>query len=116
MRTPGDQAAPVDAGRDRAVAWVRALVSTREEVCRALSEGDLELAEVLDDRATPELAEVHVLAILESLPGASKVATRRALDACGIAHRTPLGDLDEHGIRRIQAAFPTSRSTGGVGQ
>jgi guanylate kinase len=86
--------------RDDALGWARAARATRHQVREELASGASTLAEVLDRAGTDELtAAVRLGWALESLPGARKVDTRRALDALAIDGDATLGALDD-GTRR----------------
>lgn len=77
----------------------------RDSVCEQLSGGVASLDEVMDSRSDPRVGEVYLLVVLESLPEASKVATRRMLADLGISGRTRLADLRDEEVTSILAAF-----------
>lgn len=103
--------------REDALDWARAARATRHEVREQLASGATTLAEVLDRARSDELVgAVRLGWALESLPGARKVDTRRALDALAIDGDAPLGALDD-GTRRTvldrfaAAARPAASAT-----
>lgn len=101
-----DRPDDVDASPE-ALAWVTEVLDARTTVCEQLSTGSLSLADVLDGRRwSPALGATHLLVLLESLPGASKVATRRKLARLGISERVALEDLGEDELRMLCEEFP----------
>ncbi len=81
--------------REGALAWAAEARAVRGDVVDGLSNGQTTLDEVLVRAGTePLVARIKVLTVLEALPGALKVGTRRRLDELGIGHATPLGNLD----------------------
>jgi guanylate kinase len=92
--------------RDDALGWARAARATRHQVREELSTGASTLSEVLDRADSDELtAAVRLGWALESLPGARKVDTRRALDALAIDGDAPLGALDDGTRRTVLERF-----------
>lgn len=83
-----------DAGdRDAALRWAAGARSAREDLLDALGTGAETLAGALSRaRQDPLIGRIYLLAVLEALPGARKVATRRELDRLGIDHRMPLAE------------------------
>jgi hypothetical protein len=81
--------------REAALRWAAAARSTRHQVRSELAAGGTTLAAVLG-RATsdPLVGQVKLLWVLESLPGARKIDTRRRLTALGIDAGAPLAQLD----------------------
>lgn len=100
--------------RARALAWAGYLRSVRASVCEHLDAGSLSLAEVLDARSTPAVGEIALSSVLESLPGARRIDTRRALETLGVSGRTPLAGLTEEQLHAVSDHFgaPTDGSTG----
>ena len=81
--------------RDEALAWVDCARSMRHVVMDRLREGERSLEEILDAAtADPLVGMIRVLPVAEALPGWAKVTARRALDAAGIDHDTPLAACD----------------------
>ncbi|MEZ5238084.1 MAG: hypothetical protein R2716_03755 [Microthrixaceae bacterium] len=110
-----DGSVPVaDPGAAAALSWVRAVLEARESACRALAEGESDLREVLDRRHRSDLGEVHLLMVLEALPGSSKVAARRALEDAGIPQRTRLRDLDAEQVGVLVETFPLEAGARGT--
>ncbi len=91
-----------DAGtRDAALRWAASARSTRHEVRRALGAGDTTLVEVLAQATTdPLLGQVKLQWVLESLPGARKIDTRRRLTELGLDGVGSLSQLgpDQHDV------------------
>ena len=82
--------------REAALEWARAARSARRQVRDDLSSGALELPDVLAAADSDRfLGTVRLLWVLESLPGARKTDTRRALAHHAIDGQAPLGDLTE---------------------
>lgn len=77
----------------------------RNSVCDQLGDGTATLAEVIDARSDPRVGGVQLLAVLESLPGASKVATRRLLAELGVDARCRLGELTGAEITAVLGGF-----------
>ena len=87
-----------DAGdrRQEALGWARSARDTRHGVRRALSSGSTDLDGVLRSaELDPFLGAVRVLWVLESLPGARKTDTRRALARLAIDGGLPLAALTD---------------------
>ena len=94
-----------------ALEWAAAARDRRAEVLDALSDGRTSLSEALElGTVDPLVGLVKVLVVLEALPGARKVDTRRTLTALGLDGRTPLDALD--GPRRdlLVRTFPLGRA------
>jgi len=93
--------------RAAALEWAGAARSTRHDLRDSMSNGHRSLRDVLDaSRSDPLIAEVKLLWMLESLPGARKVDTRRTLTSMGLDEGARLGSLDDVTIDRILSAFP----------
>ena len=82
-----------DDPREDALAWAAHLRDTRSRTCAELETRSTGLAEVLGRRDDPASGAIHLLSVLESLPGARKVITRRTLAEMGVPERIPLADL-----------------------
>ena len=93
--------------RSEALAWAADVRRARHETRVRLHRGETSLDEVLRSTdADPILGLAKLLWVLESLPGASKVATRRELAALGIDGGVAISSLGE-GTRAIVAnRFP----------
>lgn len=95
-----------DAARVQALEWADAARVTRQQVREMLSSGTTTLGEVFARaHEDPLVGQVKLLWALESVPGARKVDTRRALGALGIAEGTRLETLDQITTDRLGAAF-----------
>jgi hypothetical protein len=89
-----------------ALAWAAHLRAVRDAVTTALATGEASLEEVLARRHDPAVAPIHLLTVLEALPGARKVDTRRRLTALGLPGRHAVGDLAEADLAVLAGAFP----------
>jgi hypothetical protein len=101
---------PDDAGGSRspiepAVAWAEHLRRTRAEVLGDLGEHRCELADVLESRIRPDVGAVHLRAVLEALPDARRIDTRRRLAELGLPERTPLSELEDASVVTVLEAF-----------
>jgi hypothetical protein len=70
-----------------------------------LGEQRCELADVLESRTRPDVGTVHLRAVLEALPGARRVDTRRRLAELGLPERTPLCELEDASVETVLEAF-----------
>ena len=90
--------------RGAALDWAEAARSTRRQLHDELADGRVGVGAVLERAEHDELtAAVKLLFVLEALPGARKVDTRRRLAELGIDGGRRLGALDA-GERAIVAA------------
>lgn len=81
--------------RATAVSWARMARDVRHGCRAALRNATTTLSEVLEHAGTDEyVGRLTVLWVLESLPGAGKVETRRRLAGLGIDGSTTLRDLE----------------------
>jgi hypothetical protein len=81
--------------RDQALEWAAAARAERAQLIDELTTGRLTLSGAFDRVHQDEhVASMRVLPVLEAVPGASKVATRRALAEIGVDERAPLIELD----------------------
>jgi hypothetical protein len=102
----GTDSGPVDTGpRGRALAWAAHLRGVRSSLREDLGAGTTDLGAVLGRRGDPAVGAVHLLWVLESLPGARQVPTRRALAAMGIGERTPLAGLSDAEVAAVLERF-----------
>lgn len=93
--------------RGQALAWADAARSTRHRVRRELGEGTVALADVVAARHTDELVgQLRLLWVLESLPGARKTDTRRALDRLGLDGDRSLAAQSPAELDTVLASFP----------
>lgn len=80
--------------REHALAWAAEARGVREQTRVELSSGAVRLVDVLDSGSEdPLLGAVRLLWVLESLPGARKSDTRRALVALGLDGDRAIGQL-----------------------
>lgn len=94
---------------DRTIALARAeeFRTQRDCLLAGLADGSVGLAEVLSARHDVDnWGEVKLLAVLEALPGARKVATRRAMTALGLRERTRVRELDDEQAAIVLLSFP----------
>lgn len=104
---PGTADPEID--RARALEWADAARVVRHRVRDDLAEGRTTLAEVLQQaHEDPLVGQVKLLWALESVPGARKVDTRRALAALGIDEGTRLATLDEAATQELLRVFVTT--------
>lgn len=90
---------------ERAAAWRE----RRDRMCAQLDDGRLTLQDVLAARHDdPPVGEVKLLTVLEALPGARKVATRRMLADLGLGERLRLREIDDELAARVLETFPLS--------
>jgi hypothetical protein len=93
--------------RAAALAWAAEVREVRREVLAGLESGRLTLPELLERLpGEPLVGMIHVLSVVEALPGWGKVVCRRTLDELGIAHDSPVADVDPALLRRAFAQAP----------
>ena len=92
--------------RAAALAWAERSRTRRSELRDDLRSGRRTLADVLDARADDHDGRVRLLYVLESLPAAGKVGTRRRLAQLGLSETAPIRDLDDATCRVLVAEFP----------
>lgn len=87
-------------------AWAAELRGQWQAVTDMVGCNELGLAEVLQ-RAVVDatVGELKVLKVLESLPGARKVTTRRQLDDLDIGFHVRMGELSEHQREELVRIF-----------
>lgn len=99
-----------------ALGWAASARSARDGLLEDLRAGRTDLraalALALDD---PFVGYVRLLPVLEALPGARKVDTRRRLAELGIDGRTSLDALGPSVAATLLAAFPLSAAPSAVG-
>lgn len=100
-----------------AAEWAERARKARLDLREALRSGDLSLDQVIETSRTEDLiGRVKLLWVLESLPGAGKVATRRRLDALGMDGSWPLSRFTEEQHKVLVDAFtPQAAFDGGDG-
>jgi hypothetical protein len=80
---------------DEALAWAAAARLERAELLDQLASGRLTLSGAFDRvHHDDHVASMRVLPVLEAVPGASKIATRRALAEMGVDERSPMVEVD----------------------
>ncbi|MCZ7628368.1 MAG: hypothetical protein M5U19_04595 [Microthrixaceae bacterium] len=92
-------------GARDALRWAATLREVRSSLCEQLERGTASLEEVMDARSDPRVGDVHLHLLLESLPGVSKVATRRRLASMDVAARTKIAELHDHEVAAVLAVF-----------
>lgn len=102
-------------GREEALAWAAECRRRRAGLEDALGAGELGLADALGPGVAgdDQLGLVKVLVVLEALPAARKVDTRRRLAELGIDGATPLRDLTDAQRHVLLATFPLPRTAAG---
>ena len=94
--------------RRDALEWAAAARARREQVRDELRSGAVDLATVMAARSQdPALGAVRLLWVLESVPGARKISTRRALVAMGVDAAMPLRSIDDTLAETLVARFAT---------
>lgn len=97
-------------GIESVTAWVNRVRSMRAELYQRVQAG-LGIEEVLAAvDGDPVLAATKLLPVLESRPGATKIATRRQLGELGIDLSTVLGALTADQRAAVASAFGRSTS------
>ena len=89
--------------RAAALAWAAGARAHRAELSRDLAAGVASLADVLAPGSGS--GGVTLLFVLESLPGARKVDTRRALASLGLPERVPISSLSDDQVALISTEF-----------
>lgn len=87
------------------VRWARHLRLVRATVLESLSDGSTTLAEVLEQRLDPAIGEIYLLSVLESLPGARKVDTRRRLRQLGLGGSAAISGLAGDDLQLVAEEF-----------
>jgi hypothetical protein len=93
-----------DAHRE-AMSWAAEFRATRASVTDDLSAGRRSLDDVLGDRDDDLVGRIKLLVVLEALPGATKVGTRRRLAELGLEQATPIAQLDAAQVEIVRGAF-----------
>ena len=99
--------------REAALAWAQEFRVRREALRLDLQEGRLTLDDVVTARHDGIDGAMKVLYVLESLPGARKVGTRRRLGELGVAETAPLASLDDDTCAVLLREFPVTDATAG---
>lgn len=95
----------------RAAQWAARARQVRYECRSSLRSGETTLADVVARSGSEELiGRIKLLWILESLPGAGKVTTRRSLASLGIDETMSLNQLDESTLQRVLDGFTSPPS------
>jgi hypothetical protein len=111
-RVASSAAATGTGERRQAFDAVRAERDGREALRADLSASRRTLGAVLTVRADGPDARTKVLFVLESLPGSSKVLTRRRLGELGVDGNAPLSSLDDATCRLLLENFPLAGGSG----
>jgi len=92
--------------RREALDWAAGFRARRSQLRADLRDGTTTLEQILCHiDGADDLGAVRLLFVLESLPDASKVHTRRRLAALGVGGSTPLRDLDASQRRDVLGEF-----------
>ncbi len=70
-----------------------------------MSQGTAGLAGVLAGRHDPAVGAIHLLSVLEAVPGALKVLTRRRLGELGWDPDSPIGELSDAQVEAVISEF-----------
>lgn len=100
--------------RDDALAWAAAFRERRSQLRSSLNDGSLTLDQLLSDAAHSDDGAVKLLYVLESLPSAGKVATRRHLAVLGVDEGVTLDALTTSERAAILRDFPMVASGAGA--
>jgi hypothetical protein len=119
-RPDGDHDGDPVTGTDRAAAfdWARDQRAARHSLAAALGAGAESLRDVVARACDEPWGSATLLFVLESLPAARKIDTRRALRGLGLDGDVSLCDLDEAQREVVLREFPLPAvddpPTGGV--
>lgn len=109
--TPATEAAAP--GRAQALAWAEAARSRRHGLRAELASGAASLDGVLElGRTDPLVGAVKLQYVLESLPGARKTDTRRALAHHGLGAALPLAELTDPERSLVSSVFGGAEADG----
>jgi len=92
--------------RQDALDWAAHVRAVRGAVSEAVAGGGATLSEVMGERGDPAVGAIHLLTVLEALPGARKVDTRRRLAELGLPERVAIAGLDDDAVTLVRAEFP----------
>lgn len=95
-----------DADRTAAFDWARGQREARASVAASLASGASSLPDVLERACDAPWGSATLLFVLESLPAARKVDTRRALRRLGLEGDVALRDLDAADRDVVRREFP----------
>ena len=105
---------PAASRRGEALDWAAAARARRDRVRDELRDGTTSLGDVLAGRLDdPELGVVRLLWVLESVPGARKVDTRRRLVELGVDASSPLSMLDDALVTTLLGEFSETSAAPG---
>jgi hypothetical protein len=101
------RAAPSEPDRDAALRWAARVRDARDGLRGDVRDGRRTLDEVLSSATDdPLVGPVRLLFLLESLPGARKVDTRRHLERLGLDGDVPVSSLDGPTRALVAREFP----------
>lgn len=100
-----------DHDRDAALEWASTFRRRRSELRRDMACGMRSLGDVLDSADRGDDGLVRLLFVLESLPGAGKVATRRHLARLGLAGNRAIRELTASQRALLLREFPLDAAT-----
>jgi hypothetical protein len=103
--SPADGTTVSDDAHQAAMAWAEQARATRAAVTDDLTAGRRSLDDVLDGRGDDLVGRIKLLAVLEALPDATKVGTRRRLAELGLEQATPIAELDDAQLQTVREAF-----------
>ena len=86
--------------------WVAASRQRRVELRHELASGERSLGEVLASQEVTGDGATRLLYVLESLPGARKVATRRHLGRLGMSESVAIAELTSEQRDVLLVEFP----------
>ncbi len=95
----------LDRSARRAAEWAEYLRCCREQVTGGLLRAEWTLGEVFSRRHDHGVGEIHLLAVLEALPGVRMIDARRWLRERSLNPRTALCRLDDELSTRVLEGF-----------
>lgn len=97
--------------RVAALAWAAAFRRRRTGLRADMASGERSLEDVLAAADDSDVGLIRLLFVLESLPGAGKVATRRHLARLSLAERLPIRELTGPQRALLLSEFPLAGSS-----
>jgi len=87
--------------------WAKHLREVREHCLARIHNGEASLGDVLAKRSDPAVGHIYLLGVLEAVPGARKIDTRRQLAKLEIAESAPIGELSGSQVELLTSKFST---------
>jgi hypothetical protein len=105
-----------EASDDRSVEaerWAAHVRGTRTTLCHGLRERRFTLDEVFARRARSDVGVIHLLTVIEALPGMRRIDARRALVDLGLDARSELAGLTDADVESVVLCFGEVGAEGG---